>query len=144
VSSDQNKAVVRRVFEEIVNKQNLAAIDDLLSPDIVIHTPVPGVGSGIESFRQFIGMFLSAFPQQHTELHDLIAEGDRVAVRHTHRGTHGGEFMGMPPTGRQFAVDGIEVFRIADGKVAEFWHMDDFLGLLQQLGAVPAPGAPAG
>jgi steroid delta-isomerase-like uncharacterized protein len=143
VSAEENKAVVRRVFEEAINQRRLAVIDELLSPDIVIHTPVPGVGNGLESFRQLIGGFLSAFPDQGVELHDLVAEGDRVAVRHTHYGSHGGDFMGMPPTGRQFRVDGIEMFRIADGKVAEFWHMDDFLGLMQQLGAIPAPAAPA-
>jgi predicted ester cyclase len=72
-------------------------------------------------------------------VHDVIADGDRVAVRHTHRATHGGEFMDLPPTGKQVVVEGIEIFRLRDGRIAEFWHQDDLLSLLQQLGAIPAP-----
>jgi predicted ester cyclase len=87
-----------------------------------------------------MGIYFSAFPEQHIDVDDLIAEGDRVVVRHTHNVTHGGDFVGMPPTGRQAVISGTEVFRLVDGKVAEMWHQDDLLSLLQQLGAIPTPG----
>ena len=143
MSTEENKAVVRRLFEEVVNQGNLEALDELTTDDIVTHTPVPGIMPDREGFRQFLGVFLTAFPTQHTEVHDVIAEGDRVAVRHTHHVTHGGEFMGMPPSGREATVAGIEIFRVADGRIAEMWHQDDMLSLLQQLGAIPEPEQPA-
>lgn len=138
MTSEQNKAVVRRLFEEVVNGRKLAVIDDIIAEDIVVHTPVPGVEPGIESFRQFLNVFLTGFPQQEAELHAVIGEGDRVAVHHTHHVVHTGEFMGIPPTGKEMHVPGIEIFRVRDGKIAEFWHMDDFLSLMRQLGVVPS------
>ena len=143
MSTEENKAVVRRLFEEVVNEGNLAALDELTTDDLVTHTPVPDITPDREGFRQFLGVFLTAFPTQHTEVHDVIAEGGRVVVRHTHYVTHGGEFMGMPPSGREATVEGIEIFRVADGKIAEMWHQDDVLSLLQQLGAIPEPEQPA-
>ena len=142
MSAQENKAVVERMFEGLLNERRLELIDEVIAPDIVIHTPVPGVAPTREGFRQFIQVFLDAFPEQTVEVHDVVAEGDRVAVRHTHHVRHGGPFMGMPPTGRQASVDGIEIFRMAGGQIAEMWHQDDFLGLFQQLGMIPAPGAP--
>jgi steroid delta-isomerase-like uncharacterized protein len=140
MSVEQNKAVVRRLFEEAVNQRNIAVLDELLADDIAIHTPVPGVEPGLEGFKRFLGIFLDAFPQQSAEIHQMVAEGDRVAVLHTHHVVHGGELMGLPPTGKEAHVQGIEIFRLRDGKIAEFWHQDDFLGLMQQLGVIPAPG----
>ncbi len=139
LSAEENKAVVRRLFEEVVNEGNLAALDELITDDIVTHTPVPDITPDREGFLQFLGVFLTAFPTQHTEMHDVIAEGDRVAVRHTHHVTQGGEFMGMPPSGREARVEGIEIFRVSEGRIAEMWHQDDLLGLMQQLGAIPEP-----
>jgi steroid delta-isomerase-like uncharacterized protein len=135
---DQNKAVVRRVYD-LVNAGDVAGFDDIIADDIVIHTPIPGVEPGLESWRNFVGLFLGAFPENHTDVDQLTAEGDRVVARHTHHGVHGGEFMGIPPTGKSVSIVGIEEFRVADGKVVEFWHQDDLLSLLMQLGAVPMP-----
>jgi steroid delta-isomerase-like uncharacterized protein len=87
-----------------------------------------------------LSQFRTAFPDLVTTVEDMVAEGDRVAVRHTHRATHTGAFQGIPPTGKRIEVTGIEVLRMREGQIAEFWHMDDFLGLMQQLGVVPAPG----
>jgi steroid delta-isomerase-like uncharacterized protein len=112
----------------------------LVSDDIVIHTQVPGIAPGREEFHAFMTGFFAAFPEQSVEVHEVLAEGDRVAARHTHHVTHGGEFAGLPPTGRQASVDGLELFRIEHGRIAEMWHHDDLLGLMQQLGAAPAPG----
>lgn len=144
MSAKENKAVVRRVFEEMVDQGRLELADELIADDVEIHSPVPGAEGGREGFRRFIGGFLAGFPEQRTELHELISEGDRVAVRHTHHAVNTGEFLGMPPTGREVVVSGIEIFRLRDGQVAEFWHQDDLLGLLQQLGAIPGQPEEAG
>lgn len=140
MSTEENKVVVRRLFEESVNRKDLGLLDELVADEIVTHTPVPGIAPNREGFRLFLGVYLTAFSEQHTEINDLIAEGDRVVVRHTHHVTHGGEFMGMPPSGKEATVAGIEIFRVADGRIVEMWHQDDLLSLLQQLGAVPLPG----
>ena len=87
-----------------------------------------------------LGVFRRAFPGFQTTVQDLVAEGDRVAALHTHYGTHTGEFQGIPATGKSTTVLGIEIFRVRDGQIVEFWHLDDFLSLMQQLGAVPGPG----
>lgn len=139
MSTEENKTVVRRLFEEVVNQGNLDLIDEIIADDIVTHTPVPGVAPDREGFRQFLGLFLAAFPEQSVEVDDVIAEGDLVTVRHTHHVTHGGDFMGMPPSGTEATVPGIEIFRVSRGRISEMWHQDDLLGLMQQLGAIPAP-----
>ena len=141
MSIEQNKAVVQQVFDA-VNSGDLNRLGDLVTDDIAVHTPISGIEPGREGFRQFIGLYLSAFPEQHVEIHELVAEGDRVLARHTHHVIHGGEFAGLPPTGKQATVDGLELFRVSDGRIAEMWHHDDLLGLLQQLGAIPAPAQP--
>lgn len=140
MSIEENKDTVRAVFAA-VDRGDLDGLMALVSPEIRTHTPIPGVGHGADAFRGFMQGFFSAFPEQSVEVHDLVASGDRVAVRHTHRGVHGGEFLGAPPSGRSFEVQGIEIFRIQDGQVTEFWHQDDLLSLLQQLGLVPSPEA---
>jgi steroid delta-isomerase-like uncharacterized protein len=142
-TSEANKALVRELFA-CVDRGDLEGLLELVAEDIVIHTPVPGVENGREGFRAFMQGFFSAFPEQSVEIHDLIADDDQVVARHTHHATHGGEFLGAPPTGRTAQVDGIEIFRIQDGKVIEFWHNDDLLSLIQQLGLIPSPeGIPA-
>ena len=139
MSIEANKDVLRQFFTA-ANANDLDGVLALFDPDVVIHTPVPGSFTGREGAHRFLGVFFGAFPDQCTEVHELVAEGDRVLVRHTHHVTHGGEFAGMPPTGKQAVVHGLELFRIADGRIAEMWHHDDLLGLMIQLGAVPPPG----
>src|SRR5205823_14624824 len=95
---------------------------------------------GIEGSKQFIAMYLTAFPDVHFTVEDIIAEGDKVVTRLTVRGTQQGAFMGIPATGKQTTSTGIDINRIVDGKSVEHWLEMDTLGLLQQLGAVPAPG----
>jgi steroid delta-isomerase-like uncharacterized protein len=133
VSIDENKRVIRELFDA-VNQNDLERIMTMVTDDVVVHTPIPGVPPGREGLRGFMGVYFGAFPEQRVEVHELVAEGDRVLARHTHHVKHGGEFAGMPPTGREAVVHGLELFRIADGKVAEMWHHDDLLGLMQQLG----------
>ena len=140
MSTEENKAVVRRFFD---NAASGAGDDELIAEDIVYHGPAMlGEVRGREGFKQLLGIFRAAFPGFETEVKQLVAEGDVVAAWHTHRGRHTGEFAGVPPTGKAVEVDGLELLRVRDGRIAEFWHMDDFLGLMQQVGAVPAPGQP--
>jgi steroid delta-isomerase-like uncharacterized protein len=134
MSAAENKAILQRFFDA-ANANDLDGMLALATDDIVVHTPIPGIASGREGFRGFMGLYFGAFPEQRIDVHDLIADRDRVVVRHTHHVTHGGDFVGMPPTGKQAVISGIEVFRLVDGKIAELWHQDDLLSLLQQLGA---------
>ncbi len=139
MSTDENKAIVRRFYEEL-NTGNLDIVGELLAATAVIHqsgTPGP---MDRETFKQLGGMFFAAFPDARHELEEMIAETDQVATRFTFRGTHQGDLMGIPPTGKQVTVSGIALDRIASGKIVERRIESDQLGLLQQLGAIPAPG----
>ena len=110
-----------------------------LTPDEVDHT----FGSqNAEQAKQFFGMVLQAFPDLHAEVHDVIAEGDLVAVRSTYTSTHQGEFLGIPATGKQTTTNGVEYFRMQDGKQVEHWGGPDTFSFLVQLGVMPGPGAP--
>ena len=124
-------------IEEGFHQRNLAVFDELMAPDYVWHIASTTV-RGRESAKQLIAQFLTAFPDGHYTIEDMIAEGDRVVVRQTFRGTHKGDFMGIPPTGKQVSVTEIEIFRVTNGKNVENWTNSDDLGLLQQLGVVPA------
>ena len=138
MSTEENKALVRRGFEA-VNQKNLAVFDELLTPDIVVHT-ASTTNQGLEAYKQVLSMYMTAFPDLHFTIEDMIADGDTVVVRYTTRGTHQGNFMGIPPTGKQVSVTGIFIDRIVNGKAVEQWINGDDLGLLQQLGVVPAMG----
>jgi steroid delta-isomerase-like uncharacterized protein len=137
---DENKAITRRAFEEFITNKNPAAAPKYLTPDFVGHYPDLPPVQGVEGFQQFLGMYLNAFPDSRVTIEDILAEGDRVAVRITFRGTHQGELMGIPATGKSIAMGALNIFRILDGKAAEQWVNQDDLGLMQQLGVIPAPG----
>ena len=137
--AEANKAATQRFYQEVINGKNVDAIDELLTVDGVDHT----FGSqSAEQAKQFIGMVHHAFPDLHAEVHDVIAEGDLVAARVTYSGTHQGEFVGIPATGRQTQTSGVDFFRMQGGRQAEHWGGPDMFSLLQQLGVMPAPGAP--
>ena len=138
MSTEENKAIDRRFTEEVWNQGNLAVVDELMSADYDGHDPAMPAGS--EGLKQFVLMYRSAFPDVHLTIEDQIAEGDTVVSRWTARGTHKGELMGIPPTGKQVTVTGMNIERIANGKFVEGWSNYDTLGMLQQLGVVPAPG----
>lgn len=140
MSTDQNIAVVRRIYEDVINRENKAALDDVIAPGIVVHDPFSGRTEGAEAFKGLLAFFDAAFPGHRVTVHRYIADGDSVAVLHTHYATHRGDFMGLPPTGRELVVDGIELFRLSEGRIAEFWRHDDDAGMLRQLGLLPAPG----
>lgn len=140
--SEENKALVRRYFEEIWDKGNLDAIDELFSIDFVRHGPTGTEGEvrGLEEFKALVSMYRSAFPDLRVPIEDLIAEGERVVSRWRTRGTHQGELMGVAPSGNQASVTGIIIDRISGGKIEEEWVDYDNLHLMQQIGAEPQPG----
>ncbi len=140
MSTEENKALVRRWYEEVFNQGNLDVVDNYVADTIVDHSLPPGMPPGAASTRQLIAMYRNAFPDLQITVEDQISEGDQVVNRIQVVGTHQGEFMGIAPTGRQFTITGIDWLRIADGKFVEHWAQADMLGLLQQLGAIPAPG----
>jgi predicted ester cyclase len=111
-----------------------------MPPDYVDHEGVPGYPPTREGFKQSIPMLRSGIPDFNATIDDVVAEGDRVVIRMTFRGTQTGEFMGMPPTGKSISVGVIDIFRIAGGKIVEHWGQMDSMGMMQQLGAMPAPG----
>lgn len=137
MSTAENKAMVRHAYEGF----NKGAFDGLYASDYSYHGPGASGDMDLVTMKQMARAFLAAFPDQHFALEDLFAEGDRVASRYTFRGTHQGEFMGVPATGREVTFAGVVISRFADGKWAEDWESLDVVGLMQQLGA-PAP-APA-
>jgi len=143
MSAHENKALARRVFEEVWNKGNLAVADEVWANNFVGHA-VPDEIKGPEGAKQFFSVFRSAFPDLQFTIEDQIAEGDKVVTRWTLRGTHEGEFQGIAPTGKQMAMTGITVQRIAGGRIVEGWTNRDALGMLVQLGVVPPPGQAGG
>lgn len=141
MSTEENKAVVRRFIAEVVNGNNLSAVDELFAPNYVLymsHSPEPSRGT--ENVKHVAAMFRSAFPDWHNTIEDMLADGEKVVTRWTERGTHQGEFQGIAPTGKQVTLTGIDIYRISDGMIAEQWVQADMLGFMQQLGVVPPPG----
>jgi steroid delta-isomerase-like uncharacterized protein len=143
MSTDENKAIIRRLIEELINQGNLAAVDEVIGRDYVYHAPGIPELRGPEGFTQLITMYRTAFPDVQLVIEDQIAEGEKVVTRWTGRGTHRGELMGIPATGKQASFPGIVISRIANGNIVEEWEIFDTLGMLQQLGVVPAPGQAA-
>lgn len=133
----QSKEIVRRYIEEVFNKGNLNVADEVLAPGFVDHNPMPGQASGIEGAIEFARDSRHSFPDLHVAIEQMVAEGDMVAVRSTIRGTHQGEYRGIPPTGKRVSWQAMAFFRVTNGKITERWSSQDHLGLLQQLGALP-------
>jgi len=143
MSAEENKARIRRGFEEMVNRGDAAVAEELLAPDYVNHA-FPGVPPGPAGLLQAVGMFRAGFPDFHVTVEELLAEGDRVATRGFFTGTHRGEFMGVPATGKAIRVGYLDLWRLEHGQAVENWVQMDLLGLMQQLGAIPAPGQTTG
>ena len=142
MSEEDNKAVIRRWIEAF-NERDLEAEADVLAPGFVAHVPdapAPLDLEGLEAWRQFTAPFVEAFPDLRLTIQDIAAEGDTVAARVAFRGTHRGEFQGLPPTGKQVAFSSMEFNRVVEGKVEEHWVEINLLGLVQQLGVANIPG----
>lgn len=137
MSTEQNKDNDRRLVEGL-NQGNVAVFDEVTVPNYVGHESSTTM-QGLEAYKQFLSAYLTAFPDLHFTIEDQVAEGNKVATRITARGTHQGSLMGIPPTGKQITVTGLYIVRYANGKAEESWLNFDALGLLQQIGAVPAP-----
>lgn len=139
MSTEQNKATMRAIPEQIFNLGNIDAADRLFAANYIEHVPViPGLPPGVAGLKVYVTAVRSAFPDLRLTVEDLVAEGDRVVMRASVTGTHKGELMGIPPTGKQATWTEIHICRFADGKVVEHWANSDQLGMLQQLGAIPA------
>ena len=135
-----NKMAFTR-FSDAVNTGDLEliskTIDEVVAPDALIRTPLPIEATGAELLKEVFGRLHRAFPDLHIAVDDLIAEGDKVVARHTVTGTHQGEYMGLPPTGKSITYNEIVICRFADGRIAETWGVVDVLSQLRQLGALP-------
>lgn len=134
--SQQNKALARRIFDEMESKGNLSIADETFASDFVNHTPF-GENHGPQGAKQFVKMLRSAFPDLHATVEDQVAEGDKVATRFTARGTHKGELNGIPASGNTMEISGIVISRFANGKIIEQWGNPDVFGLMRQIGAIP-------
>lgn len=142
--SEQNKISEQTLIEEVWNRGNFAIVDQLVSPDFRGHSASPETDTrGTDGYRAYYQALRAAFPDMHFAIEDQIAEGDKVVTRWTARGTHQGDYAGIPATGRAGVIIGVTTDRIADGKVVECWTSLDELGLLQQLGVIPRPGQAA-
>ena len=139
---EDNKAIVRRFVAEVFVEGRPGTVDELLADDFVPHT-WPSTGHPKDDMKAAIDRVGSALADPSFTIDDMIAEGDRVAVRLTTAATQVGSFMGMEPSGKRYEIGEIHIFRLRDGKVAEHWHYFDQMGMMQQLGAMPA-GAAAG
>lgn len=141
--SEQGQALVRRFFDEVCNKRQLGGADQLFAANHAYHDPsAPWVGTGPAGMKDIIGLYHRAVGDARWVVHATYDAGDVVVTRWSGQGTHSGELMGIAPTHKKVSVDGIWMHRVADGKIVESWNVWDTLGLLQQLGVVPAMGAP--
>lgn len=135
MSNAENKKIVRR-YQEIYNSNDLEALGEVVSEDLLTPKIMPGIPSGMEGAKAAHRIMLAGFPDYQTVIDDLVAEGDKVAARITMSGTNTGNFMGIPPTGKHVSFTGIYIARIANGKIVEHWGEEDSISLLQQLGAL--------
>jgi steroid delta-isomerase-like uncharacterized protein len=140
MSTEQNKALIGRFIEEIFNRGNMSVVEALFAPDFVEHEQLPpGIPNNREGVKVLTSMLRSAFPDFKATIDDIVAEGDKVVIRMSWSGTQKGEFMGIPATGKRVSIGVIDIIRIADGKFVEHWGQMDSMGMMQQLGAIPAP-----
>jgi predicted ester cyclase len=137
--TSENRAVFQRAIDHW-NSGNFAAYLEVYDANVVLHGFPPGLPPGIEGAKAFYAGMWAAFPNPRLIIDDVILEGDKLASRFRVQATHKGEFMGIPPTGKEVEVSGMTIFRFAGGKCVERWNQVDMLGWLQQLGAIPTPG----
>ena len=138
MSEQENKALVQRMADEIFNKKNVDALGDFMAEDMLDHNPPPIDKPGLEGLKEMFRMYFSAFPDLNIHVDDMIAEGDKVVMRATSTGTHQGDFMGIPATGKKVSFGEIHVVRIAGGKMVEHWGIEDQMGMMQQLRVIPS------
>jgi steroid delta-isomerase-like uncharacterized protein len=140
MSTGENKTFLVRSFDALFNEKRVDDADEFYAQDYVDHSPVPGQAPGLDGAKQKWRMYLAGIPDLHAIVEDMVAEGDKVAVRWIVEGTHSGELLGIPPTGRPVRISGISIYRLAEGKIVEQFERWDKLDLTQQLGVIPPPG----
>jgi hypothetical protein len=135
-----NKATIRRLHDAIEGGAHLISqtIDEIVRPDMVFHAPAPTGAPGVQALKQVWPVLLRAFPDLHVTVEDLVEEDDKVVSRNTVTGTHQGEYMGRPPTGRSISYSEIFIFRFVNGRIAEVWGVVDVASQMKQLGMIPA------
>jgi len=144
-SAENHKAIVQRFWDEVWNKGNLAAADEICAANYTDHGPaIADVTTSLEGLKQVVTRYRNAFPDLQLTIDDVVAVGDKVVTRWTGRGTHKGELMGIAPTEKQAQVMGISIYRLAGGKIEESWTSWDRMDLMQQLGAAPQQQSPSG
>ena len=137
MSTEENKAVVRRFFEELLSTDNFSVADEILAPDFRFYFAGSPEPMNPERYKAFLVMRRAAFPDRRFTVEDMVAEGDKVSARFTMRGTHEGEFRGMAPTGKLVTLTGIDMIRLREGKMVEDRVEVGQLGMMQQLGVIP-------
>jgi steroid delta-isomerase-like uncharacterized protein len=138
-----NTDLIARLADEVLTRHNLAALDEIFRADYVEDDPPPGMGPGLEGLRQWLAMWIEAFPDVRWTVEEQIADQDRVWSRSTWHGTHQGPFLGVPATGKSVTVAAWTIDRFDAGKIAESRIIMDTLGMMQQLGVIPAPSEPS-
>jgi steroid delta-isomerase-like uncharacterized protein len=134
MSTEENRALLRRAWDEIYGQGRLDCIGDVALPDVVAHEP-DGDVRGVEEFERYLTSYLTAFPDTEVTIEDVVAEGDKVVSRYTVHGTHTGTTDDYgPPTGRRIAIEGITLYRFERGRLAELWDRYDNLAVMRQLG----------
>jgi steroid delta-isomerase-like uncharacterized protein len=139
--SEELKALNKRFNEEVFNQKDIGTFEELVAEDIVDHEVLPGLPEGREGVRAFLNMVWTAFPDLSATIEDEAVEGDRVWSRTRMRGTHKGEFMGIPATGKPVDIESIDIVRVRDGRAVEHWGVTDMAGLMMQLGVLEPPPA---
>jgi predicted ester cyclase len=135
--ADDPKATVRAFVKQVQNDGNIAAAGDYIASDLVDHSALPGLPPGLEGAQAIFSMIRAGFSDHDAVIHDQIGEGDKVVTRKSFTGTHDGEFLGVPPTGRRVTINVIDIVRVEDGRIVEHWNVVDLLGALQQMDAAP-------
>jgi len=139
MTTDQNKQFVNRLWNELVNGARLDLLPELVSPEFLDHTPLPGLPGDGEGLKQRLLLLHGAFPDFHSTILELVAEGDKVVALMTSTGTHQGPFLGVPPTGKRWTIMEMHLMRVRQGRLAEHWGIPDFFSMLAQLGLVSPP-----
>lgn len=141
MSQQDNKAVARRYYGEVLNQRNVELLDEIAAEDYVEHDPFPGQGNGRADLKARVRLLHNAFDPLEFTIEDLIAESDKVVVRWTNAGNNSGSFLGMPPTNKDISIAGVDIHALRDGRLAEHWHVVDQLTQMQQMGLIPTPDA---
>ncbi len=140
MSTEENKVIIHRWVDEAWNQGNVEILDDLTHPAFIDHHLPPDVPPNIEGHKAWIQMVRAGFPDIHITIEDVVVGDEKVAARMSVSGTHTGEFMGMPPSGKSIHFGAIGISRFTDGKSVEYWETFDALSMMQQIGALPSPG----